>query len=107
MNKTDVSSKCNDCYLRKDCDEWTGFICKSNDFCKYVPESPDRTTVTIEWYMAKIHELQDWLLEEKIIPEDIPIIKEAYEAVLHKVIDMFTGADTDYTKLVEQMDEWS
>lgn len=60
-----------------------------------------------EWYEAKINELQDWLLDEKIIPEEIPLIQEAYETVLHKVIDMFDGIDTDYTKLAEEMDEWS
>lgn len=60
-----------------------------------------------EWYEAKINELQDWLLDEKIISEEIPLIQEAYETVLHKVIDMFDGIDTDYTKLAEEMDEWS
>lgn len=60
-----------------------------------------------EWYEKKINELQDWLLDEKIIPEDIPLIKTAYITVLHKVIDMFDGVNTDYAKLVEEMDEWS
>lgn len=30
--------KCNDCYLRHHCDEQTEFICKFNDYCKYMPE---------------------------------------------------------------------
>ena len=33
------SSKCANCYLRKDCDEMTGSICKFNNFCKYLPDS--------------------------------------------------------------------
>ena len=60
-----------------------------------------------EWYEKKINELQDWLLDEKIIPEDISLIKTAYITVLHKVIDMFDGVNTDYAKLVEEMDKWS
>ena len=31
--------KCNNCYLRYHCDEQTEFICKNNDFCKYMPET--------------------------------------------------------------------
>ena len=30
--------KCNNCYLRYHCDEQTEFICKHNDYCKYMLE---------------------------------------------------------------------
>lgn len=30
--------KCNNCYLRHHCDKQTEFICKYNDYCKYMPE---------------------------------------------------------------------
>lgn len=33
--------KCNDCYLRYHCDEQTEYICKSNDFCKYIKGTQD------------------------------------------------------------------
>lgn len=33
--------KCNNCYLRYHCDEQTEFICKNNDYCKYMPERGD------------------------------------------------------------------
>ena len=29
-------AKCQNCYLRYHCDEQTEFICRSNDYCKYV-----------------------------------------------------------------------
>ena len=30
--------KCQDCYLRYHCDEQTEFVCKHNDYCKYIGE---------------------------------------------------------------------
>lgn len=33
--------KCIDCYLRYHCDEQTEFICKHNDYCKYIGEGKD------------------------------------------------------------------
>ena len=39
MKKDDVVlmvDKCKDCYLRYHCDEQTKFICKHNDYCKYI-----------------------------------------------------------------------
>lgn len=74
--------------------------------CKSMDKTDVLSEGSSEWYEKKINELQDWLLDEKIIPEDIPLIKTAYITVLHKVIDMFTGVNTDYAKLVEEMDEW-
>lgn len=106
MNKkTDVSCPYGDCYLRNDCDYGTSFICKTNDFCKYVPESPDKKTVTTDWYDFKINELQDWLLD-KLTRADTSDIKRVYKEVLHKTIDMFTGANTDWDEIIKNMDEW-
>lgn len=34
--------KCNNCYLRYHCDEQTEFICKHNDYCKYMPEQSNK-----------------------------------------------------------------
>jgi len=48
-----------------------------------------------EWYKEQIDNLQDWLLDEKIIKSQNDIEKEAYQTVLHKVIDMFVGEDLD------------
>lgn len=106
MTETDVSLPCDDCYLRKDCDEVTESTCKFNDFCKYVPESPDRKTVTPDWYEFKINELQDWLLDKQI-HAGAPDIACAYKEVLHRVIDMFEGANTDWDEVIERMYEWS
>lgn len=58
-----------------------------------------------EWYEKKIDELQDWLLEKEI-RADTPNIGRVYNDVLHKVIDMFDGANTDFSKIAEEMDEW-
>ena len=30
--------KCSDCYLRYHCDEQTEWICKINDYCKYMKQ---------------------------------------------------------------------
>lgn len=30
--------KCRDCFLRYVCDEQTEFICKSNDYCKFIAD---------------------------------------------------------------------
>lgn len=30
--------RCNDCYFRYCCDEQTEFICKHNDYCKYIKQ---------------------------------------------------------------------
>lgn len=107
MNKKEaVSSRCGDCYLRNDCDKVTCSICRLNDYCKYVPESPDKNTVTPDWYEFKINELQDWLFD-KLSRADTPNIERVYEEVLHKTIEMFTGANTDWDKVFENMDEWS
>ena len=35
--------ECNNCYLRYHCDEQTEWICKSNDYCKYMPEQSNKT----------------------------------------------------------------
>ena len=35
--------KCNDCYLRYHCDEQAEWICKFNDYCKYMPEQSNKT----------------------------------------------------------------
>lgn len=48
---------------------------------------------TREWYKEQINNLQDWLLDEKIIKSKNDVEKEAYKTVLHKVIDMFVGED--------------
>lgn len=48
-----------------------------------------------EWYKEQIDNLQDWLLNEKIIKSQNNIEKEAYQIVLHKAIDMFEGEDWD------------
>lgn len=48
-----------------------------------------------EWYKEQIDNLQDWLLDEKIIKSQNNIEKEAYQTVLYKVIDMFVGEDWD------------
>ena len=50
---------------------------------------------TREWYKEQIDNLQDWLLDEKIMKSQNDIEKEAYQTVLHKVIDMFVGEDWD------------
>lgn len=36
-------AKCQNCYLRYHCDEQTEFICKSNDYCKYIMEDTMNT----------------------------------------------------------------
>lgn len=59
-----------------------------------------------EWYEAKIHELQDWILDKEI-HADTPNIGRAYRDVLCKVIDMFSGIGVDYLEICEEMDEWS
>lgn len=40
--------KCNDCYLRYHCDEQTEFICKYNDYCKYIQEQSNKDVSAIE-----------------------------------------------------------
>lgn len=40
--------KCNDCYLRLHCDEQTEFICKYNDYCKYMQEPSNKDISAIE-----------------------------------------------------------
>lgn len=48
-----------------------------------------------EWYVEQINNLQDWLLDEKIIKAENDIEKQAYYSVLHKIIDVFDGEDKD------------
>lgn len=48
-----------------------------------------------EWYVEQIYNLQDWLLDEKIIKAENYIEKQAYYSVLHKIIDVFDGEDKD------------
>lgn len=48
-----------------------------------------------EWYVEQIDNLQDWLLDEKIIKAENDIEKQAYYSVLHKIIDVFCGEDKD------------
>lgn len=48
-----------------------------------------------EWYAEQINNLQDWLLDEKIIKAENDIEKRAYYSVLHKIIDMFVGEYED------------
>lgn len=48
-----------------------------------------------EWYVEQIYNLQDWLLDEKIIKAENDIEKQAYCSVLHKIIDVFDGEDKD------------
>ena len=48
-----------------------------------------------EWYVEQIDNLQDWLLDEKIIKAENDIEKQAYYYVLHKIIDVFSGEDKD------------
>lgn len=48
-----------------------------------------------EWYVEQIYNLQDWLLDEKIIKAENDIEKQAYYSVLHKIIDVFDGEDKD------------
>ena len=40
--------KCNDCYLRLHCDEQTEFICKYNDYCKYMQEPSNKDISAIK-----------------------------------------------------------
>lgn len=40
--------KCNDCYLRYHCDEQTEFICKYNDYCKYIQKQSNKDVSAIE-----------------------------------------------------------
>ena len=54
--------KCNDCYLRYHCDEPTEWICKSNDYCKYMPEQSNKNkevkNITVfEQYKTEVGEL--------------------------------------------------
>ena len=48
-----------------------------------------------EWYVEQINNLQDWLLDEKICKTENEVEKQAYYSVLHKIIDVFDGADKD------------
>lgn len=57
------------------------------------------------WYNAKIHELQDWILDKSICADALNV-KNAYKEVLHKVIDMFDAIDVDFVSIREYMDEW-
>ena len=36
-------AKCQNCYLRYHCDEQTEFVCRSNDYCKYIMEDTMNT----------------------------------------------------------------
>lgn len=36
--------KCRDCYLRYDCDEQTEWICKSNNYCKFISDESQRVS---------------------------------------------------------------
>ena len=48
-----------------------------------------------ECYVEQIYNLQDWLLDEKIIKAENDIEKQAYYSVLHKITDVFCGEDKD------------
>ena len=64
-------------------------------------------TKTKEWYKNKIYELEDWLLDEKIIPSNNQIEKEAFQEVLYKVIDMFDEMDDEEVEeLLRSIEEW-
>lgn len=41
--------KCDNCYLRSHCDEQTEFICKYNDYCKYMSEPEVQVEHTCEY----------------------------------------------------------
>lgn len=41
--------KCNNCYLRYHCDEQTEYICKHNNYCKYMPEQEVQEEHTCEY----------------------------------------------------------
>ena len=58
-----------------------------------------------QWYEAKINQLQDWLLDKSICADALNV-EIAYKEVLHKVIDMFDGVNTDFVSIREYMDEW-
>lgn len=51
--------KCSNCYLRLHCDEQTEIICKSNDYCKYMPEQNDKNIIVKKDTIIK--KLQDEL----------------------------------------------
>lgn len=40
--------KCDNCYLRYHCDEQTEFICKHNDYCKYMLELDKNKDIIIK-----------------------------------------------------------
>lgn len=48
-----------------------------------------------EWYVEQIYNLQDWLMDEKIIKAENDIEKQAYYSVLHKIMDVFDDEDKD------------
>ena len=49
-----VPAKCYTCYLRYDCDEQTDFICRNNDYCKYMPDGGKKHGHMIKHYVCSI-----------------------------------------------------
>ena len=44
-----MAELCNKCYLRYHCDEQTEWICKHNDYCKYMLEQEVKVELTCEY----------------------------------------------------------
>lgn len=62
---------------------------------------------TKEWYKNKVYELEDWLMDEKIIPSNNQIEKKAFQEVLYKVIDIFDEMDDEECEeLLRNAEEW-
>ena len=55
--------KCNDCYLRHDCDAQTKFICEFNDYCKYMPEKNFNRKTNANYLRNMTNEeMAEWLV---------------------------------------------
>lgn len=54
--KSVESTKCSDCQLRHQCDKQTEFICKENDFCKYIKDSGNHGHWEVHYICSKCGE---------------------------------------------------
>lgn len=58
--------KCDNCYLRYHCDEQTEFICKHNDYCKYIESTSTGVISQFESVpVISIPALISWLNDQK------------------------------------------